>query len=153
MNLFETGDVIPGGAGKVLLGEIIQGEQFPFVMTLRDENQDAIDLSDYVLTAKAKFYQGAVTGTGNSLQIDRASVQVHDPVIPDLDLVITKTDQTVQANHGKFSTLVPADLYERDIDPIGNVFPIIAMFWTISNGATTPMIDKQRINLVLRFGG
>jgi len=152
MNLFQTTDFIPGSSGKIWLGENIQGEQYQFKATLVDADDNPINLDSYTITAKAVYYEGQVTGSGASLAIDKSTVSTPDPAINDKTLTVTKLTQS-GGNVGRFDVLIPSDLYAATIDPTGDTFPIAALFWELNDGAATPEIRKQRINLVIRYGG
>ena len=153
MNLFEAPDVIPNSSGQVLLGEHIQGEQYLFRSTLKDFERNNINLNGWTITAHGIYYLGQVSGSGDSVAINKSSVIVHDPILENINLPVTLLDQSVEGNAGRFNVLIPEDLYTGTIDPLGRVFPIVAMFWTVTDGNTPPEILKQRINLIIRFGG
>ena len=153
MNLFERGDIIPGGAGRVLLGEYIQGEQYSIAVTLTDANDNPVDLSAYQISGKVKYYHGTISGSGENLEVNRDSVREMSPAVPDKQLDFTVLDQSQAANLGRFDLLIPTDIFTGDIDPTGETFPILALFWSISDGGNPARINKQRMTLIVRFGG
>ena len=153
MRLFQTTDVIPGGAGSVWVGEYIQGEQHKFHGTATDADDNPIDITAYTVSAKALYYMGEAEGSvaeGN-FSISESSVVLHDPPITPKNLVVDVLDQST--HRGRFDILIPNDLYTNTIVPLIAARPIVAIFITIEDGQTIPEIQKERINLVVFFGG
>lgn len=139
-----------GEAEETLLTVMDQGEQFTWEFTWTDENDDAIDLTGWVITAVAEHKIGQPTGSGHTTSIDRATIVDPDPPIANRALAVTIMDQSKVENVGRFSVLIPEDLWQLPINPAGELRPVISVFIKSADNGAPPNIDYQPLLITIR---
>ena len=147
-------------AGAALISELIAGEQFDMPFTVK-EGGVPLNILDWSIAAKAKFFMGEVIGTGSTgstifspdLKVVEDTVTIPTPAVPDVDLTVESITEALQ---GKFTVAIPRTLWAAPINPASTVFPIAAVVITMADAFTIDeftRIRKLRWTIVIRHGG
>lgn len=126
--------------GSVLV-KVLQGEQLALQFDWADNGGTPIDVTNFAIDADGEFYMAQVSGDSVArMALDEA----HAP----RSLTVSK----VPGITGRFSVLIPSDLYAGDI-PANTGNPPVFAFWVkVSDGQPTPTIDEVRVLVIIRRG-
>ena len=135
-----------GGADNVQALSYLQGEQLKYTGTVEDENSNAINITNYTISARAEFFKGTVKVQSGTAQISSLVDNTETGVV-DVSLTVTKTDEA----NGKFQLVIPSTFYapEVPIDATTEV-PIGVVYLRFSDGASTPEIRESRMVIIIR---
>ena len=135
-----------GGADNVLSYTMIRGEQH-FRRFIVKSGGSVVNITNYNLSAKAKFFRSSITVGRRSISFNSLEVYEKD----DLDLDWTVID----AEQGESNLLIPNDLLTSDeVGPINSNEDVstVVIYLVISDGASTPHIDIPRMVIFVRPG-
>ena len=100
--------------------EVLRGYQSLWQGLVEDSAGDPVDLSSQTITASAEFYTASVS-SGAISSLEKVSGKSKR------DLTVTiDADQT--SNPGKFTMLIPADLWSDEIDIDVDILPLAVIF-------------------------
>ena len=107
------------GEDSVPLKVVTQGYGSTWMGQVNDRNGRPLNLDGSVITAKVEFMKANINVT-TTLGAVSVSVTGFTPIddMVDVDLVVAKlTNQSTPANTGKFTVVIPTNLYVAEIPP------------------------------------
>lgn len=123
--LSNVGTVLVAGE-SVPLRIVIQGYKSTWVGQVNDEAGAGIDLSAATITCTMEFWSATIAVTTSRTAGDTATVSSFselDSAPADASLSVTK-DADQSANPGRFTILIPSDIYTGDIEPNTDNLPV-----------------------------
>ena len=148
------------GADNLYAIEMLQGEQRIFEGQFVDDD-GPINITNFTLETTAVYYTAGIDDSGRTPKYVPKSGVIMDPQpAQSLKLKIIKPEQTEtqRLEEGKFTFILPEDLYEGDIEAdITTNVPVVVIYNTYITGVNTEAdpvpIRKHRMGVILRAGG
>ena len=136
-NITEINDILLTYEDGSLV-KVVQGYESVWQFQFLDDNDQPIDLSTWVMSAKAEFYEGTVRSDGFS-QLARMKDVPNKPIT-----VTANPDQTT--NTGQYTMVIPRDLYQGDIMLGASRVPVVILYETFEFD-TERRVERSAISI------